>query len=419
MRELQCDVRLQLLGGDAGDDFAICLDDRLGLGRLEHAFAEQRRVRREALLVEAAQDCNALVERLTGDEACGAEAAAVPADEPLDAPAVGRGEDPLAEGRVRGAAQLCESSHSCTSPTRFCSSVRCPFTSSIHASAPGIRAASHSPCETRDESVVRAVHDQRRAVDVADVEAPRPGECEVVVDPAVGAGREPVGMSSWIQVASAPVSAARSSGPEERPEHLFQLIRAQREALVAVALDRRPERLLAGEHEVELLDVVLAHACVPVEALGAPRRDAGERGGCDQPVAAECRAGERMRAAAGDSPRSRTARGRARRRSPRCPGRRRRSHGRGRVWSRRSRPGRSRSGGCRASSSGRRGSRSPASRGGRTPGGRPGHLLRAVRATGRPRSRRWLPSRQLSSFRCGATPRASGATAPGSTATRR
>ena len=52
MRELQRDVRLQLLGGDAGDDLAIGRDDRLGLGRLEHAFAEQRRVRREALLVQ-------------------------------------------------------------------------------------------------------------------------------------------------------------------------------------------------------------------------------------------------------------------------------------------------------------------------------------------------------------------------------
>ncbi len=64
-----------------------------------------------------------------------------------------------------------------------------------------------------------------------------------------------------------------------------------------------PERVLAGEHEVELLDVVLAHACVPVEALGAPRRHSGEGGGRDQPVAAECRAGQRMRPAAGDAPR--------------------------------------------------------------------------------------------------------------------
>ena len=254
------------------------------------------------LLVEAAQDRNALVERLAGDEARGAEAAAVPADEALDAPAVGCGEDPLAEGRVRGAAQLCESSHSCTSPTRFCSSVRCPFTSSIHASVPGMCAASHSPCEsgTKRSSAPCTISVGRSMSPTSKPHGQAKARSSSIQPSALGSS--PWIRSSWIQAASAPVSAARSTGPEERPEHLFQLIRAQREALVAVALDRRPQRFLACEHEVELLDVVLAHACVPVEALGSPGRDAGDRGGCDQPVAAESRAGEGMRSAARVAP---------------------------------------------------------------------------------------------------------------------
>ena len=232
----------------------------------------------------------------------GSETAAVPADELLDAPAVRRGEDPLAESRVGGAAQLCESSHSCTSPTRFSTSVRCPFTSSIQASAPGMCAASHSPCETGTKRssapctirVGRAMSPTSKPHGAAKARSSS-------IQPSA-AGPEPV-EHVLVQPGGERAGERRAvDRSEERPEELLQLIRAQREGLVAIALDRRPERFLAREHEVELLHVVLAHACMPVEAFGSPRRDACQRGRRDQPVAAERSAGERVRPAARKAP---------------------------------------------------------------------------------------------------------------------
>ena len=63
--------------------------------RLEDAFAEQRRVRVQPLVVQAAEHGDALVERLAGDEPGRAEPHAVAPDERLHAPAVGGREDRL------------------------------------------------------------------------------------------------------------------------------------------------------------------------------------------------------------------------------------------------------------------------------------------------------------------------------------
>jgi hypothetical protein len=100
VRQLQGDVRAQLLRRETVDHLAVGDHDALSLRRLEHALAEQRRVRPQSLLVEATEHGDAFVEGLSGDEARGAEAHAVPADEALDPGAVGRGEDALAEAGV-------------------------------------------------------------------------------------------------------------------------------------------------------------------------------------------------------------------------------------------------------------------------------------------------------------------------------
>ena len=98
MRELQRDVRAQLLRRDPVDHAPVRrARPRSVCARLEHAFAEQRRVRVQALVVQPAQHGDALVERLAGDEAAGAEPHAVPPHEPLHARAVGGREDRLAQ----------------------------------------------------------------------------------------------------------------------------------------------------------------------------------------------------------------------------------------------------------------------------------------------------------------------------------
>ena len=146
--ELERDVRPQLLGGDALDHLAVRGDDGLRVLGLEHAFAEQRRVRPQPLLVQTAQNGDALVERLACDEARRPEAHPVAAHEALDAAAVGRGEDALPQARVDRDAQLCDRSHSLTSRMRRSRRVRCPSDGSIRASTRGMRSASQRPCAT-------------------------------------------------------------------------------------------------------------------------------------------------------------------------------------------------------------------------------------------------------------------------------
>src|SRR5205823_1339589 len=98
------------------------------------------------LLVQAAEHADAVVERLAGDETGGAELHAVAPNERLNARAVCRREDRLAQRGVERGVQLCDSSHACTSGTRCSTSVRWPWESSMRASQPGTCAASHSPC---------------------------------------------------------------------------------------------------------------------------------------------------------------------------------------------------------------------------------------------------------------------------------
>src|SRR5919198_1299630 len=213
MRELERYVGLQTLRRDPVQDLPVRRDDTLGGRRLEHALAEQRRVRVETLLVEPAQDLDALVERLAGDEACGAELHAVLADQPLHAAAVRGDEDALAQAGVEPCGQRRASSQSLTSRMRRSSSVRWPSAASIRASTPGMRAASQCPCETgtkRSSSPCRSR--TGRLIAVTSKPQPVSNARSSSTQPSTP-GASAVLSDSRIHAANSPVSTARSAGP--------------------------------------------------------------------------------------------------------------------------------------------------------------------------------------------------------------
>ena len=100
VRELERHVDAQAFGLDALEDPQVLVHDGQGRGLVENVLAEERRVRVEAFLVEAAQHLDARVERLARDEARGAEAHPVAVGDPLDGPALGRPQDDLAQAGV-------------------------------------------------------------------------------------------------------------------------------------------------------------------------------------------------------------------------------------------------------------------------------------------------------------------------------
>ena len=123
------------------------------------------------------------------------------------------------------------SSQSFTSRMRRSISVRWPSPASIRASTPGMRAASHRPCDTGHETIVLAVQQEHRPVDRADVEAPRPQRTR---------GRRRAsrrrrarargGRISSMYSANAPVSTARSSAPSSVAMQPHQVLRLRRRA---------------------------------------------------------------------------------------------------------------------------------------------------------------------------------------------
>ena len=112
----------------------------------------------------------------------------------------------------------------------------------------------------RDETVVAALEDEHRAADRAEVEAPVRDEREVVVDPAVAGRLEPVVVGLANPLGEDAGEDGLVGCAEERCEDPLDLRGARLEHVDAVALDRRPKRLFAREHEVELFDVLLAHS---------------------------------------------------------------------------------------------------------------------------------------------------------------
>jgi len=93
MRELEGDVRPQLLRIDAVEHLAVSGDDGTCLRLVADALAEQGRVRQQPVVVQPPQYGHRIVERLTGHEARGAEAEAVLLDEALEVRALGGRED--------------------------------------------------------------------------------------------------------------------------------------------------------------------------------------------------------------------------------------------------------------------------------------------------------------------------------------
>ena len=152
---------------------------------------------------------------------------------------------PVAQRRVERRGQACASSHSFTSRSRRSNSVRCPSLGSIRASTPGD--ARCEPVAVRDgnEAIVVAVEQQHRSVDRGDVEAPRLVEREVVVEPAVDAGREAVSVGlEQIRRRTRPVSTARSAGPSSVSITCNELLGVGREQRGRLGLEVRPQRRL-------------------------------------------------------------------------------------------------------------------------------------------------------------------------------
>ena len=96
MRELERNVRAELLLVEALEDALVLGRDRARLLRIRDVLAQDRRVGVEALLVQSPQNGDALVEGLAGDEPRGSEPHAVLAHERLHARALRRREDELA-----------------------------------------------------------------------------------------------------------------------------------------------------------------------------------------------------------------------------------------------------------------------------------------------------------------------------------
>ena len=261
MRQLQRDVRPQLLRRDPVDHLFVGCDDALGLARLEHALAEQRRVRVEALLVQPAEDGDAFVERLARDEASRAEPHPVPPD---DGPAragcrLPRG-SPCAAIALTARVQLCESSHS----LHLAHPVLEQRQVAVGVVDPGLAsdmcAASHRRAR-RDEPVVAALERGAPAGRSRRGRSPTAGECEVVVDPAVDSRASACRSASMKYSASPPVSTARSAGPRSVAERLRRAPRPWPRD-VPRSPRRKPQRVLACEREVEL-DLSCPRPCPP------------------------------------------------------------------------------------------------------------------------------------------------------------
>ncbi len=204
--------------------------------------------------------------------------------------------------------------------------------------------ASHSPCAHGNHQILPSLNDERRHPDRLELEPPRAGEGEVVVDPPVDAPGEAAAEAVEHVRAQLAVECGRVDVGEEGSHRLDEPRDVELAEVREVALQRRTERLLALLREAELDDVPLAHALGQVELGAIRRRDRGRRGNRDDAVR-ESRPPSRGRAGRHPRvPRWRTARVRARLQSPRRPARHRRPRVPGSASSRRTRRGRTRAG---------------------------------------------------------------------------
>src|SRR4029079_2268911 len=98
--QLERDVDIQSLGGDAVENLLVRLDDAASLGLVVDSLSEQRRVGLEAAVVEPPEHGDRVVERLPRDESGRAEAHPVAPHASLQPRAVSGREDRLSEGRL-------------------------------------------------------------------------------------------------------------------------------------------------------------------------------------------------------------------------------------------------------------------------------------------------------------------------------
>ena len=210
---------------------------------------------------------------------------------------------PFRRPALTAAAQMCASSHSCTSLTRRAIRVRWPSSSPVRrASTPGTCVREPATVCDRDEPVVGAVQKQHGSVDGRDVEAPGPEEREVVVQPAVDAVGEAVGSALQHLVRELVGQNLAIGRAEQRLEERDDVRGVRTPQLSCVVLEEAPQRRLAFEHGPELHEVRFTHAGQPVEPVGLVGRHGSQARCGRQPVAAERGARECVRATARDAP---------------------------------------------------------------------------------------------------------------------
>ena len=181
---------------------------------------------------------------------------------------------------------------------RRCSMLRCPSSSLSRASTPGMCCASHSPWAGGTIISWRPCQSCTGTEIEAELEAPRLGEGEVVVQPARPARADALAGRGDQLGGEAVVDDGDVGRAEQRAQRLHQLGRVRVEQLRSELLEQRAQLLGPLERRPELDHVVLAHAGEEVEALGAVGADAAERRGGRDPVAEQGGAGERVRPAA-------------------------------------------------------------------------------------------------------------------------
>ncbi len=153
----------------------------------------------------------------------------------------------------------------------------------------------------RHEAVVLALQEQDGTRDRRELESPRRGEGEVVVDPPVDARLERVCVARDEVLGKAPGEHRSILRAEERchpGDHRVD----RRHVRLRVLFDVRSQRLLTLQRLSELDVVVLAHPVEPVELFRAVRRDACEARDGGEALVAERSAREHVRAATRDPP---------------------------------------------------------------------------------------------------------------------
>ena len=144
--------------------------------------------------------------------------------------------------------------------------------------------------------VLTALPDRHRPVDLVERETPVVQHRQVVVQPSPDAPAD--GQLDGVGQVLRKLARHRRDvdGRDQVPERLVKLLGGD-PGVTSRHVIEEPDQLprVGGR---KLLDVLVAHAREPVQALSVARRDRRERRGRDHPVAQQCRASQRVWAAA-------------------------------------------------------------------------------------------------------------------------